>query len=69
MLTDAEFRILLDHCNRPWRGFRKVRKGVMKRVRKHMTSLGCSSMSEYIDILEKYPNEAEKLQSHFRGGA
>lgn len=66
MLTDADFRKLLDHYDRPWRGFRKVRKGVLKRIRKHMTSLHCNSISEYIDILERCPSEEEILQSHLR---
>ncbi len=66
MLTDADFRKLLDHYDRPWRGFRKVRKGVLKRIRGHMASLHCSSISEYIDILKRYPAAEEILQSHLR---
>ena len=66
MLTDADFRIVLDHCNRPWRGFRKVRKGVLKRIRSHMAALHCSSISAYIDILKRNPVEEEILQSHLR---
>lgn len=66
MLTDADFKKLLDHYGRPWRGFRKVRKGVVKRIRKHMASLNCNSISEYIDTLESRPIEEEILQSHLR---
>ena len=66
MITDSDFRILLDHCNRPWQGFRKVRKGVLKRIRSHMASLHCSSIAEYIDTLKRYPVEEEILQSHLR---
>ena len=66
MITDADFRKLLDHYDRPWRGFRKVRKGVLKRIRRHMASLHCSSVSEYIDILQRCPIEEEILQSHLR---
>ncbi len=66
MITDAGFRKLLDHYDRPWRGFRKVRKGVLKRIRRHMASLHCSSVSEYIDILQRCPIEEEILQSHLR---
>lgn len=66
MLTDDDFRKLLDHYDRPWRGFRKVRKGVMKRVRRHMDSLHCSSISEYIDILDRSRIEEETLQAHLR---
>jgi len=66
MVTDTDFRKLLDHYDRPWRGYRKVRKRVVKRIRKHMTSLHCSSISKYIDILQSFPLEEEILQSHFR---
>jgi chemotaxis protein methyltransferase CheR len=48
MLDDAEFRRLLDYFNRPWSGFRKVRKGVKKRIRRHMASLGCSTVDGYL---------------------
>ena len=39
MLSDTEFRSLLEHLSRPWAGYRKVRKGVKKRVRRHMRDL------------------------------
>ena len=48
MLTDADFRNLLEHLNRPWAGYRKVRKGVKKRVRRHMQDLGCSTVEQYL---------------------
>ncbi len=66
MLTDTDFKRLLDHYDRPWRGFRKVRKRVMKRVRRHMTSLHCNSLSEYLEALQRYPLEEEILQAHLR---
>ncbi len=48
MLTDADFRNLLEHLNRSWAGYRKVRKGVKKRVRRHMQNLGCSTVEQYL---------------------
>ncbi len=51
MLSDDEFRRLLAYLDRPWTGFRKVRKGVKKRVRRHMQSLGCATIDSYIDRL------------------
>lgn len=51
MLSDDDFRILLDHLDRPWAGFRRVRKGVKKRVRRHMASLGCKGIGDYLDLL------------------
>ena len=48
MLSDNEFRTLLDHLDRPWSGYRKVRKGVKKRLRRHMQALGCATIEGYI---------------------
>jgi chemotaxis methyl-accepting protein methylase len=48
MLSDKEFRALLDHLDRPWAGYRKVRKGVKKRLRRHMQALGCTTVDGYM---------------------
>ena len=55
MLTDEEFRILLAYLDRPWTGFRKVRKGVKKRVRRHMEELGHRTFEDYILEMERRP--------------
>ena len=55
MLSDTEFRNLLEHLNRPWAGFRKVRKGVKKRIRRHMQEMGCSTIEQYIVQLAQQP--------------
>ena len=47
MLSDRDFSDLLKYLNRPWSGFRKVRKGVKKRIRRHMVELGCSTIEQY----------------------
>ena len=44
MLNDRDFFNLLEYWNRPWAGFRKVRKGMKKRIRRHMVELGCSTI-------------------------
>lgn len=66
MLTDSDFRVLLDRYNRSWQGYRKVRKTPMKRVSKHMVSLGCSSIEKYLDVLAKDRAEEELLLSFLR---
>lgn len=48
MLSDKDFRLLLDRLDRPWAGYRKVRKGVKKRLRRHMLSLQCTTIEEYL---------------------
>ncbi|KPJ75863.1 MAG: hypothetical protein AMJ54_13690 [Deltaproteobacteria bacterium SG8_13] len=53
MLADDSFRQLLDHFDRSWSGYRKVRKGVKKRLYRHMQQLGCRRMSDYLAVLEK----------------
>lgn len=61
MLNDSDFRRLLNHYEMPWRGYRKVRKGVMKRIRRHMTLLRCRSASEYISLLDSDRAKEETL--------
>lgn len=55
MLGDTEFRGLLKRLNRPWDGYRKVRKGVIKRLRRHMQELGCSTVDQYVVQLARQP--------------
>jgi chemotaxis protein methyltransferase CheR len=62
LLSDNEFRQLLDAFNRPWRGYRKVRKGVKKRVRRHMSALGCRTIEEYLQLLYEKPEERAQLE-------
>jgi chemotaxis methyl-accepting protein methylase len=55
MLDDDAFRRVLEHLDRPWSGFRKVRKGVKKRLRRHMQLLGCQSVETYLQMLDRQP--------------
>ncbi len=55
MLSDIDFRSLLEHLNRPWAGYRKVRKGVRKRLCRHMQELGCSTVEQYLAQLACQP--------------
>jgi len=61
MITDSDFKLLLDHYHRSWHGYRKVRKGPMKRIRKHMESLACNSIEEYLAVVDENPAEQETL--------
>lgn len=51
LLDDNGFRKLLNHFERPWSGYRKVRKGVMKRIRRHMRDVGVIDVEKYIELL------------------
>lgn len=52
-MDDIQFRKLLDFFLLSFSGYRKVRKGVKKRISRHMQSAGCTGMDEYIDLLER----------------
>jgi chemotaxis protein methyltransferase CheR len=52
-MDDAQFRRFLDHLGLSWQGYRKVRKGVKRRIDRHMHALGCHNLSEYLNKLEK----------------
>ena len=55
MLSDTDLRKLLDHLDRPWAGFRKVRKGVKKRLHRHMLAIPCRSIEAYLAKIDKDP--------------
>jgi chemotaxis protein methyltransferase CheR len=60
-MDDLQFRQLLDYFNYSWDGYRRVRKGVKKRISRHMQQLGCRSINTYLYILER--NEEVKRHS------
>lgn len=64
MLNDDEFRRVLEHLDRPWAGFRKVRKGVKKRLRRHMQALGCISVETYLYLLDHQPEVRTACERH-----
>ena len=53
-MDDLHFRQLLDYFDYSWDGYRRVRKGVKKRISRHMQQLGCRSVDEYLHILDRY---------------
>ena len=52
-MHDDQFRQLLDEFNLAWSGYRKVRKGVKKRISRHMQETNCSSMQSYLDLIHQ----------------
>ena len=65
-MDDIQFRQLLDRFELSWEGYRKVRKGVKKRIRRHMQNLSCNTIATYLTKLDD-DNEArmefERLMS------
>jgi chemotaxis protein methyltransferase CheR len=52
-MDDRQFRQLLQELGLSWKGYRRVRKGVMKRITRHMQQLGCRHMAAYLLELER----------------
>lgn len=50
-MDDHQFRQILDWHHLSWSGYRKVRKGVKKRLSRHMRRLGCTTVEAYLDVL------------------
>ena len=52
-MDDDQFRQLLDRFNYSWTGYRKVRKGVKKRISRHMQELNCPNIKVYLNLLNQ----------------
>lgn len=57
MLSDEAFRRLLNDYDRSWDGYRKVRKGVKKRIRRRMAAIGCRDAAAYLELIASCPDE------------
>jgi chemotaxis protein methyltransferase CheR len=51
-MEDAHFHKLLDRFGLSRSGYRRVRKGVKKRISRHMQEIGCHNLEDYIRALE-----------------
>jgi len=52
-MKDKQFHQLLDRFGFSWAGYRRVRKGVKKRLARHMQEIQCGNMEHYIEAIEK----------------
>jgi chemotaxis protein methyltransferase CheR len=50
-MNDRHFRELLTFLGMSWEGYRRVRKGVKKRIVRHMQKLNCRDMAAYLKAL------------------
>ena len=50
-MDDIQFKLLLEFLGYSWLGYRKVRRGVKKRIRRHMRRLGCRDITAYLNQL------------------
>jgi chemotaxis protein methyltransferase CheR len=53
LMDDRHFRKILDRLGLSWPGYRKVRKGVKKRIRRHMLESGFRRVETYLAALER----------------
>ncbi|MDX2499564.1 MAG: CheR family methyltransferase [Deltaproteobacteria bacterium] len=52
-MNDAQFRQLLNRFEFSWSGYRKVKKGVKKRIGRYMTASGYRTMAAFLAELEQ----------------
>ena len=50
-MHDEQFREILRFFGLSWSGYRRVRRGVMKRLRAHMLALECRTVNDDVDDL------------------
>ena len=64
-MDDNSFRQLLDRLSLSWRGYAKVRKGVKKRIHRHMQELGLRSVDDYLQAMTdpEILKDVERLMS------
>ena len=65
-MDDPQFRRVLDFFGLSWKGYRRVRKGVKKRLARYLQDRGFRGMEPFLGSLEKDPErqaEVEKLLS------
>lgn len=63
-MDNRDFSRLIERFALSAEGYRKVRKGVQKRIVRHMAVLGCPSVAAYLERLDgdtKLHNEARRL--------
>jgi chemotaxis protein methyltransferase CheR len=56
-MNDQQFRQLLNRYQFSWKGYRRVRKGVKKRIDRYMQSMRCRTVKDFLIELDKN-NEA-----------
>ena len=61
-MDDIQFRKLLDYFQYSWAGYRKVRKGVKKRITRHMQDLCCPNIETYLDLIRQNDRERRECE-------
>ncbi len=61
-MRDDQFRQILSFFGLSWDGYRRVRRGVKKRLQAHMLALGTRSVKGYLVRLEASPEASEEAE-------
>jgi len=61
-MDDHDFRQLLNRFHLSWEGYRKVRKGLKKRLHRHMQQTGCPHFRQYLQVIDENPEVEHQCQ-------
>lgn len=61
-MDDNQFRLLIDRFGYSWEGYRRVRKGVKKRLSRHMQTIRCRNVKDYINLIERISAERSNFE-------
>ncbi len=61
-MDDESFRQILQFFSLSWPGYRKVRKGVKKRLVRHMLECECRKSGDYLLLLQENPEAMKKAR-------
>ncbi len=61
-MDDDQFRQILDKFDLSWSGYRKVRKGVQKRIARHMRLLGVRTVEDLMHAANLDPDLKQQLE-------
>jgi chemotaxis methyl-accepting protein methylase len=61
-MDDSQFRQVLDYFSLAWKGYRRVRKGVKKRLDRHMQDRGFREVGQFLSALGKDPEDRAAVE-------
>lgn len=61
-MDDQSFKIILEYFDLSWQGYRRVRKGVKKRIARHMQEMGLRGVTDCLDFLRQNPKQSDRLR-------
>ncbi|MGE5842787.1 MAG: hypothetical protein ACM335_10940 [Deltaproteobacteria bacterium] len=63
-MEDSQFQKILERFGLSWAGYRRVKKGVKRRLSRHMQELGCQHIEEYIKAVDGNPAVRLQFECH-----